>query len=134
MRAASAAMVQRDSDSAAVFALSVPWRVSCLRRTESPMAISGLVITLDDDPERRRAALAALRADERLTLGEPTGNHLPLIAETRRAREGVELIEDLFTQPGVRFVDVVSVDMSDELEDGDPASADSVGDPSHEEG
>ncbi len=98
------------------------------------MAISALVITLDDDPQRRRAALEALRGDERLTLGEPAGNRLPLVAETRRAREGVELIEGLFTQPGIRFVDVVSVDLSDEIGDGVPLPADVDGDPSHEEG
>lgn len=78
------------------------------------MAISGLVITLDEDPELQRATLDVLRADARLTLGAPAGNRLPLVAETESATAGTELVESLFAQRGVRFVDVVSVDFSDE--------------------
>lgn len=78
------------------------------------MAISGLVITLEAEGELRREALAALGDDARLTLGELTGSHLPVVADTRSPAEGRALVEELFRRPGIRFVDVVCVDFSDE--------------------
>lgn len=70
-------------------------------------------MTLDNDPARRRAALDALSADPRLTLGDACGNRLPLVAETETLDEGEALFAALAVAPGVLFVDVVSVDFSD---------------------
>lgn len=78
------------------------------------MAISGLVITLDEDPHLHLQALEALRADGRLELGTPCGNRLPVVVATADATEGEAVVEELFTWPGIQFVDLVCVDFTDE--------------------
>lgn len=77
------------------------------------MPIGGLVVTLDPDPSRRDAALGALAADPRLTLGEPVHDRLPVVAETSTLDEGDALFREVAGAPGVLFVDVISVDFSD---------------------
>jgi hypothetical protein len=77
------------------------------------MMISGLVVTLAEDPRQRADALAALGGDDRLTLGNETGRKLPVVAETGTAQESEELVESLLRTAGVDFVDVVYVDFSE---------------------
>ncbi len=77
------------------------------------MPIGGLVLTLDPDPALRESILAALTADPRLTLGQPLGVRLPMVAETLTLDDGDALVRELSAAPGVLFVDVVSVDFSD---------------------
>lgn len=77
------------------------------------MMISGLVVTLAEDPRRRAEALAALGGDGRLTLGEEAGRKLPVVVETGTAQESEELVESLLGTAGVDFVDVVYVDFSE---------------------
>lgn len=73
------------------------------------MTISGLVVTLSDEPDARSAALAHIARDSRLTAGELVRNRLPLVAETGDEREGEALVDALFEVPGIRFVDLISV-------------------------
>lgn len=85
------------------------------------MPISGLVVTLSDDPSLHKIALDQLASDPRLTLGELHGNRLPVVAETDTVRQGTNLVrEELLDIPGVVFVDVVSVDFSDIDESAEP--------------
>ncbi len=76
------------------------------------MAISGLVVTLDDDAGAAGQALRALAADPRLQLGDGVGSRIPLVAETPSAESDAVLWADLLATPGVKCVDVtfVSVD------------------------
>lgn len=79
------------------------------------MPISGLVITLDAETCKRLQALERLASDPRLTLGTPVGSCLPVVAETRTLAEGEALVEDLGRREDIVFVDVVSVDFTDEV-------------------
>ena len=78
----------------------------------SPMIVSALVVTLSREPGDRDLAMADLARDPRLTLGEPTGDRLPVVAETDSTALGAELCEALGGQPGVLRVDVVAIDFS----------------------
>lgn len=73
------------------------------------MAISGLVITLEEHAEVAERALRSLRADPRLALGERSGWRVPLTAETPSAAADADLWADLLATPGVRSVDVTFV-------------------------
>lgn len=76
------------------------------------MSISGLVITLSEDPAEARAATEALSADPRLQLGDVFGRRLALVAETEDAVGDRELWDDLRATPGVVHVDVAFVHLS----------------------
>lgn len=78
------------------------------------MPISALVLTMSRDEARRERALAQLRDDARLTLGELEDIQLPLVVETETVGESIELAQDeLSSIDGVTFVHVISVDFSD---------------------
>lgn len=70
---------------------------------------SGLVLTLDEDPALRAAALAELARDPRISIGEPTGLRLPIATEASDLPAAEALAEALGHLDGVRFVDVVFV-------------------------
>ena len=78
------------------------------------MPISGLVVTLSDDEEEQKKALATLEADDRITLGELQENRQPLVLETEGIKEGSKMVRaDLLDIDGVVFVDVVTVNFED---------------------
>jgi hypothetical protein len=77
------------------------------------MPISGLLLTLES-PESQAPVLAALGADSRITVGVPCGLHLPVVTDTGGAEEGESLARELGSVAGVCFVDVVTIDFSDE--------------------
>ena len=68
----------------------------------------------DGDAHARSRALTVLAHDARITVGELEGARLPIVTETGSLTEGEELTTSLADLPGVAFVDVVSVDFSDE--------------------
>lgn len=74
------------------------------------MVTSALVVTLDDDASARATAIDAMASDARLTLGEPAGMRLPVVAETSGLAAAETLAEELMAVPGVVLVDVVLVD------------------------
>lgn len=89
------------------------------------MPVSGLVITLSDEINARRHALAAIESDERLTVGERQKNCLPVVADTESIQEGSRLVrQELMDLDGVEFVDVVSVNFEDEVLDDADADSD----------
>lgn len=73
------------------------------------MTISSLVLTLSDDMAAQRAAIDHLSKDPRVILGSQAATRLPLVLETRSAREGADAAEALLEVTGVTFVDVVAV-------------------------
>jgi hypothetical protein len=79
------------------------------------MPVSGLVITME--PSAVSNAVAALPADPRLSVGAPAGAHVPAVLETSSLEESARFVDDLFRTPGVRFVDVVTVDFDDVIEE-----------------
>lgn len=82
------------------------------------MAISGLVITLTDDPKVRAHAIASIEEHDRITVGDRQKNRLPVVLETESSREGSRLVrETLMDLEGVEFVDVVTVNFEDEVGD-----------------
>jgi hypothetical protein len=82
------------------------------RDQDLDMIVSSLVVTLTSEPLARAAALARLAEDVRLTLGEPIGDRLPVVAETATSGLGAALCEELGARDGVVKVDVVAVDFS----------------------
>lgn len=81
---------------------------------------SALVVTLAEGAGARSSAVAILAADERLTLGDPEGARLPVVAETKGLADSEALVERLATLPGVLAVDVVVVDFDADA-DGAPS-------------
>ena len=80
------------------------------------MPVSGLVLTLNDDPTLRSDAIAAIEADERLTIGDAQGLHLPVVAETDTIGEGKQLLrEELMDIDGVVFVKLITVNFEDQV-------------------
>lgn len=73
------------------------------------MTVSGLVLTLSEDPIDRGRALDALVADQRVICGEAQGLRLPVVTETDTPEASEALCESLGRIPGVLFVDVVSI-------------------------
>lgn len=74
------------------------------------MVVSGLIITLADDPAGRAQALASLRAHEAFALGAASGRWLPAAMEAPDDHDCRALHDWVAALPGVRFVDVVSVE------------------------
>lgn len=77
------------------------------------MAISGLVVTLAEDPAGA-AALTVLKSEPRLTLGERFGRRVAVVAETPSARDDRELFDELRAMPGITQVDVTYVHLDTE--------------------
>jgi hypothetical protein len=65
-----------------------------------------------EEPEARAAALRALQADPRLTLGAARGDKLAVVAETDGPVEDARLFDALCALPGVH-VDLVRYDFDD---------------------
>ncbi len=79
------------------------------------MVISALVVTTD--PKAVNRTLDALASDSRLTLGEPTRNRVPVVAQTLSSRAGRSLFQELRDLDEVWSVDVVMVDFAEEHDD-----------------
>lgn len=80
------------------------------------MPIASAVITLDEDPELRARALAAMASEPRVTIGPPSGSAFPAVLETASGEEGEALLRALTNVPGVLLVAIVTVDTSLDLE------------------
>lgn len=78
------------------------------------MTVSGLVLTLDNDPIARARAWAALTEDPRVLCGEVHGLRLPVVTEAATLEEAEALCEALARLPGIQFVDVVSISFDQE--------------------
>ncbi len=81
------------------------------------MAITGLVLTLSDDPEERARALERLESEPAVTLGESSGARYPVVVDTPSSREDRDVFQRLSVTEGVRLVELVCANFEDS-EDG----------------
>lgn len=86
------------------------------------MPISGLIITLEEDPLRRDAALTWLRRRPELELGVMQGRRLAAVSDTANGDEDKQLWESLRNQDGVQHVDVVFIHFDDDGTPVEPAA------------
>jgi nitrate reductase NapAB chaperone NapD len=77
------------------------------------MTISGLLITLAEDPQASDAAISALEADPRIDVGERNGSYLPLVTDTPGEQESRRLWDKLNELAGVINVNLVFTDLDD---------------------
>lgn len=75
----------------------------CCRKRGLRMAISSVIIDLSDDADGT-AALAALAADRRVTLGPRIGSRQALVLDTGSSAEDTAFYESLQRMPGIRLV------------------------------
>jgi nitrate reductase NapAB chaperone NapD len=73
------------------------------------MPVSGLVVTLTDDQERRDSALAAIRREPRIEIGMMEARQLAIVVDTPSGDDDRQLWQWLNSLPGVEFVDVALV-------------------------
>ncbi len=78
------------------------------------MSISGLVVTLSEDPGTSELAMKLLTLDRRLCVGERFGRRVAVMAETPSVEADRSLWDELCTMPGVEFVDVAYVGLDDQ--------------------
>ncbi|MHC4218586.1 MAG: hypothetical protein ACYSU7_09050 [Planctomycetota bacterium] len=78
------------------------------------MTISGLLITLTNDPEISDTAISALKADPRVDVGERRGPYLPVVTETAGKHENQCLWDELRELAGVVTVNLVFAHLDDE--------------------
>lgn len=77
------------------------------------MPISGIVVTLAPEVERRESALCALRDHPNVTLGEAVETRLPLVTETETMTEHDEVWSQLEKIEGVLQIRLAFHDFSD---------------------
>ena len=80
------------------------------------MSISGLLITLADDPNASETAISTLKADPRIDVGERRGPYLPVVADTTGTHENQRLWDELRELAGVINVNLVFADLDDSTE------------------
>lgn len=73
------------------------------------MPISGLLITLDSDEAMAEQAVASMRRDQRVEVGDRIGSRLPVVLETAGPDDDRAFIEGLRSLGGVRFVEVAYI-------------------------
>lgn len=70
------------------------------------MAISSLIIDVAQDSSGS-AAVEALSADARVTMGPRVGNRQAIVVECSAAQDDIAFFQKLQTQPGIRLVTLV---------------------------
>lgn len=73
------------------------------------MPVSGLVVSLRDEPQLRAEALAAIRREARITIGPFEANRLAIVVDTASSDEDRQLWDWLGSQSGVSYVEVAFV-------------------------
>ena len=73
------------------------------------MPVSGLVVSLSDEPQSRAEALAVIGREARITVGVLEANRLAIVLDTPSSEEDRRLWEWLGSLPGVSFVEVAFV-------------------------
>jgi hypothetical protein len=88
------------------------------------MPISGLVVTLTDNPVLQQAALAAMREHPALELGERSCNQFALVVESAGEEEDRLIWEWLHALPGVAMVVIAFIHFDDEPGDASESQVD----------
>lgn len=73
------------------------------------MPISGLVVTLSEDTQRRAAALAELRRHDAIEVGEVAGERVPIVVTSADSDEDRRIWDWLSALPGVLLVSVAYI-------------------------
>lgn len=73
------------------------------------MPVSGLVVSLSDEPQTRADALAVIGQEARIAMGVLEVNRLAIVLDTASTEEDCRLWDWLNSLAGVSFVDVVFV-------------------------
>jgi hypothetical protein len=73
------------------------------------MPVSGLVVSLSDEPQRRAEALAVIGREARITMGVLEANRLAIVLDTASSEEDRQLWDWLGSLLGVSFVEVAFV-------------------------
>jgi hypothetical protein len=76
--------------------------------------VSGMVLTLSGDAELSAAARAAVQAHPSIQAGEAAGPRLPIVVDTATQEQTEAVWEWLHGLEGVRFVDLVCADSSED--------------------
>ena len=73
------------------------------------MPVSGLVVSLSDEPQLRADALSVIGREPRITMGICEENRLAIVVETVNSDQDRQLWEWLGDLPGVTFVEVAFI-------------------------
>jgi len=73
------------------------------------MPVSGLVLSLCDEPYPRAETLAVMGREARITMGDLEANRLAIVLDTASSEEDRQLWDWLGALPGVSFVEVAFV-------------------------
>lgn len=73
------------------------------------MPVSGLVVSLTDEPHLREAAIASIRQETRIEVGIIRSGRMAIVLDTVSTDEDKQLWHWLSSLPGVVFVDVAMV-------------------------
>lgn len=77
------------------------------------MPVSGIVLTLTEDRERRDGVLRHLAVDERVELGPTEGRRVAVVLVTDSLAAGRDLCEELVALPGIDQLEVAYVAAED---------------------
>jgi len=77
------------------------------------MPVLGAVLTLSRESAQRDGTVAALRTDDRVTLGDLAGSRLPVVLETDSRGEDKACWEAVTRLPGVLHAELAYADFSD---------------------
>lgn len=78
------------------------------------MPISGLLLTLNDNPTAKSETLLALQSHPGIETGQCVERWLPISVEAENDEESRQLHDWISALPAVEFVDVVSVHFDEE--------------------
>ena len=81
------------------------------------MPMSGLLITLAEDPVARQNGLAELESNKSFEVGMAHGERLAAVLDTPTAKANKAAWQWLNTLSGISHVDVVFVSLDEELDD-----------------
>ena len=73
------------------------------------MPVSGLVVSLSDEPQKRADALAVIGREQRITVGVLEAQRLAIVLDTASSEEDKQLWDWLGSLPGVSFLEVAFV-------------------------
>ena len=73
------------------------------------MPVSGLVVSLSQEPQLRAEALDAISREAKITLGEREGNRLAIVLDTDSSQEDRHIWDWLHSLPGIALLEVAFV-------------------------
>lgn len=73
------------------------------------MPVSGLVVSLSQDPQLRAEAIDAINREPNITVGVREGNRLAIVLDTDSSQEDRQIWDRLDSHPGVVLLEVAFV-------------------------